>query len=259
MAYDADYLNETVKTDPQGTETKSLGDDSIREIKRVLQNMFPTVFLTPNDSYSGTLAQLSELATTQILPRNTIVMWAPTDQEEVNLPNGPVGWTICDGRARKDGGGGVAPDMTNRFILGAKSIVDVGAGHGDVNNTGVYKGNNELQAWVGGNFGTTLASYQTSNTTLKVEQLPRHGHFTTKDGGSSTDLGDGGAVYIAGNSTGVGNDNSYSLKGFASGTDVGQSSQEGGGGPHAHSFNLFTTGTYCNISAYYSALYIIKD
>ena len=44
MAYDAQWLYQTIKTDPQGSEAKSLGDDAIREIKVVLQNMFKGSF-----------------------------------------------------------------------------------------------------------------------------------------------------------------------------------------------------------------------
>jgi hypothetical protein len=263
MAYDANYLDGTDKNNPTGQEPKSLGDDAIREIKRVLQNMFPTVFLTPNDSYSGTLAQLSELAASQTFPRDTVVMWAPTATLETSLPDGPDGWTICDGRARKDGGGGIAPDMTNRFILGAKSRSDVSAEHGDANDTGVFKGNNELQVRTSGVPTNSLVSFRTGDTQLDAGDIPNHVHAMF--GASLENPGPIPGQSIVARGRQNGGDADYQVVEDSSSIlpSVGET---GPNNPlsntpssHNHSFVLNTQNTFCNISEYYTALYIIKD
>ena len=171
MAYDAQWLYQTVKTDPQGSEAKSLGDDAIREIKVVLQNMFKGSFDSgTTDQYTGTLSQLNDVVSNGAFPRNAIIAWAPEAQD--NPEDGPDGWTVCDGRNRKDGLGGAAPDLRARFIVGSK-VADDGSTTVPIPgfpgarplysppNVGVYGGQQELNMWLDFPASTTIVELGT--------------------------------------------------------------------------------------------------
>ena len=180
MAYDAQWLYQTIKTDPQGSEAKSLGDDAIREIKVVLQNMFKGSFDSgTTDQYTGTLSQLNDIVSNGAFPRNSIIAWAPEAQESPE--DGPDGWTVCDGRNRKDGLGGSAPDLRARFIVGSKvnddpsTTVPIPGFPGsrplyEPPNVGIYGGQQEYNMY-----------YSTSNQ--NIVQLPTTTEFVQSNTG----------------------------------------------------------------------------
>ena len=250
MAFDATSIDGLDQSVPAGTDSKSFGDDNLREIKKVLQTSFPNN--PPGDVYEGTLSQLTDLAAGQTLPRDMIIMWAGNQTTE---PNGPAGWTICDGRVRKEGGGN-APDLTNVFIHGAQP---------DTSNTfftphvGDIGGNNEIDIR---DIGTgNLHKYTTVGHSLLVTELPVHHHamFGESIDGSPPDITDGNTTaYEWDESTGG---QQYTMKTIAGSATRGRTSDRGSNVSHTHQFSIDGSSTFtgANIPRFYALLFLIKD
>lgn len=102
----ATTINQLVSTNPQGTDTKSQGDDHLRLIKGTLLNTFPNITGPVTVSHG----ELNALAGGRNLTfPGMIVMWAGS--------TAPPGWKICDGVGTLSNGFPV-PDLRNRFVLG---------------------------------------------------------------------------------------------------------------------------------------------
>ena len=250
MAYNAKSIAELVETLPSPTESKSLGDDAIREIKNVLKKSFP--FSPVDDKYEGTLAQLTGLAAGQVLPRDMIVMWAGTQLTEAD---GPVGWTICDGRARKTGGGN-APDLRGLFVMGAQA--DNGA-ELFIPKEGDLGGNHEIDIRdiATGN----LHSYTTDGTALTAQNLPSHEHGLFVDGNTTGNSALTETSRVSAKADNVGDSKGYYLQPSTNSTDRGKSSSTGSNTAHTHKFKIDGSSSFtgANIPAYYALIYLIKD
>jgi microcystin-dependent protein len=246
MAYDADSIFELVDTVPLGTESKSFGDDAIREIKKVLKTSFPNSPI--DDVYTGTLAELSALANGQTLPRDAVIMYANNELD------GPEGWTICDGRPRKSGGGN-APDLRGIFVIGAKAFNDPQL---FTPLLGDSRGNHETV--IRDLTTTSLVEFTTKGHLLTEQQLPAHSHELFKGTGSSEGNAQAGEAVAQLGITG-GYDNYAMQKTSELVGYVGESSTVGGNQSHTHDFEIDTTGklTGSNIPLSYALLYIIKD
>jgi len=228
--YDGQWIAQLNPADPQGTEKKSLGDNAIREIKLALKNAFPNSPI--GDQYQGTLSQLSDLVANTSLPRDLIVAWKPSGA----IGEGPVGWTVCDGRPRKTGGGN-APNLTNRFI----------AGWG-LAQPGQEGGNAEI---VIKNANGTLKTFTTSSTALSRSQLPDLSNSIYINVSNSTSSDNHvGTSYVAG-----GSNSSFTRRENPIETD-GLNGQG-----HSHTFTIDTTGsnTGPNVPPYYAVVFLIKD
>jgi hypothetical protein len=257
MAYDGDYLADIDPSDPPGNEAKSFGDDAIREIKRVLTQMFPGSFAaTVPDSYGGTLQQLSEAVLGGTFPRNSLIMWYPDPAQEDAFPEGPGGWTICDGRVRKDGSGNT-PDLRSSFILGAKSRAVGGSGlDGEVGQQG---GNREIQAKV----NNQLVNYTTQGTTLTRANLPAHTHNMFTD---STGQGNPSATDTVSYRKSDSSSFDYQMtigEGAVNRGETDDNDAELKSTAHTHKFTLNSAATGqitdANMPPFYCALYILKD
>lgn len=251
---DRNYIGDIDVSDPPGTEDINLGDNWMRSIARALKNAFPNS--TGNDAYTGTLSQLNGLVAGESIPRDTIVMWVG---DQVANPDGPPGWTVCDGRARKDGLGGTAPNLRSRFIIGAKTNATVDP---LTHNVGVTGGNANIDIRTSTG---ALVDFETEEVILTDEHLAAHTHplFTTE-----TTSGDGGALgvgdLVAYFGDNVGSNRAYKMQASVSATaTVGKTGAAGGGAAlgHSHTFQIDGTGTdaEANLPPYYAALYIIKD
>jgi microcystin-dependent protein len=241
-----------IVTDPPGGQSKSLGDDSIREIKRAIANAFPNSPV--NDAYTGTLAELNDLVGGNVLPRNTVVMW----NREAGDPVAPTGWTVCDGSLRDGGTGDPAPDLRGRFIMGAKAG-DAGGTFPAVGDTG---GSSEVDIR---NPDNTLVKFTTDGTAISKAQTPPHDHklftaSTKSQGVPSTPPAGSSAVAWKNDSGGGG--------GYANVADTaipasGKTSDGTGlnGDPHTHTFSIDGSQTFtgANNPLWYGLIYIIKD
>ncbi len=241
MAYNGNWINELDDTQPPGTETKSFGDDALREIKRSLSNTFPGA--ATGEAYTGSINDLN----TAILPggtfpRDTVIMWYGLEA------NVPAGWDICDGRARTSGGGNT-PDLRNKFVLGAKSDTDVSGGQAQTPLFGNTGGTHETN--IRSNFGAGAAvTFTASNVALTVAQLPN----------ISANL------QLALDASGQSDNHSQTAtvaRGRDSSPNVWTTTpvriQGAAGNAHNHTLTIQTTNTDSNKPAYMGLLFLIKD
>lgn len=238
MAYDGNWISQLVPTNPAGVETRSLGDDSIREIKRALKNSFPNVI--EDDSYNGTLADLQR-AVDNIIPSGLVAPWYGS---WVTYPNGPDGWTIADGREFRTNPGVYTPDLSGRFILGAAQD---GTSLGYPLYRDIIGGNSEIDIRLISS--GALKTFVTDSTKLTAAQsgLPSHSHSVEDVVKLSAGGYDGGG--------GAASPYTTTVETTATG---GTSAAQG----HTHTFKIagdISNLTFANFPYYYTMVYIIKD
>jgi hypothetical protein len=256
MAYNGNWINQLVPSAPEGTETKSLGDDSIRELKRAITNSFPNA--VEAEAQQSTFGEV-DAAVAAMTPRGVVVAWAGA-QTGANV-EGPPGWTIADGRPYRTGGG-TTPDLSGKFILGARSEnvptvfwppLNGGAG----GNTEI-----DIKVFSSGQYKT----YATSGVTLTPQQvppMPAHSHKVVANASGTGTLTGSNQIN---RTDGGDNDQSYELRGGSTAATLGETSEEGGSGnaanAHNHTLQIkadYNNLTYANLPPYYALLYIIKD
>lgn len=236
MAYDGNYINQLNIDNPAGTEAKNLGDNAIREIKRALVTSFPN--LVADEAFTGTLGDLNT-AVAGACPRGLVAPWAG---DFTTYPDGPDGWTICDGRARKTGGG-TAPDLRGKFIAAATVSATIIWPPVEEQTGGSLE--TEVRVLAGG----ALKSFTTAGTTLTAAQsgLPAHTHTV-----STHDHNSGGAGIATGSG---GGQTAVSLSTSSTGGSAASQS-------HSHTFTIAKGAegeTYSNLPPFYALVYIIKD
>lgn len=144
------------------------------------------------------------------MPAGTIVMWSGS------IASIPDGWALCDGT-------GGAPDLTDRFVVGAGDAYSVGATGGVVSHTLTV---DEMPAHDhGGGGNTSTGGEHTHSLSVKYSG---NGSLSVEDA-SEVGLGRNGLVGAAGNHS-----HSYAVE------------SEGGGQPHE------------NRPPYYALAFIIK-
>lgn len=242
--YNAKYIPDMEKANPTPNDPKKEGDDAIREIKDVLQTTFPN-FQT-GETFDGTTDDLNSLVSAN-LPRDSIVMWVG---DQVALPDGPAGWTICDGRPRKSGGGS-APNMAGRFITAAQPDTGTDLFVPYAKETG---GNAET---VIKDINSDLVELNTQGHALTAQELPPHSHlmYHNDDG---TDGGVSASTNVA--AQGASGGRSYEMTVSEGNPNVGKSGTGNfSNSGHSHKFTIETSGTGSNVPQFYAAVYIIKD
>lgn len=247
---DRNYISDIQVADPPGTEDINLGDNAIRSIARALKNAFPNS--SGNDAYTGQLSDLDSIIAGTGMPKDSIIAW---HGDQVTSPDGPVGWTICDGRARP--GGGNAPNILGRFIIGAQPDTGTGPFYAFAGGIG---GNNEIDIRQSG----VLVKFTTDGHVLTSDEIGGHSHamFTTNTTNGDAALGTTDLVAYFGDN--VGSNRAYKMqKGNAAQATLGRTGSSGTGSSsaHTHSFSIDGSSTFsgANIPAYFAALYIIKD
>lgn len=131
---------------PLGTDPVATADDHIRLIKQVLKTAFGT---TTVDSLNA-----------RSVPSGLIAMWSGAANAI------PTGWSLCDGTNN-------APDLRDRFIIGAGLGYTVGAKGGNIAPTTSTNGahNHSVNAAGSHTHTGTVAAH-----ILTVDEIPRHQH-----------------------------------------------------------------------------------
>lgn len=253
---DKNWFADLDVSDPPGTEDIALGDNLLRAIARMLKNHFPNV--PASDVYTGTLAQLNSIASGEAIPRDTIVAWYG---DEGTSPDGPDGWTICDGRPRKDGGGGNAPDLRRQFLIGGQVTGGTELFVGNIGDTG---GDSEID--IRDPFTGNLIKFETDDHVLTADEIASHTHpmFTTETtNGDAGTPGVGDKIAVFGDN--VGSNRAYKMQpsNFSNAT-VGQTGAPTGSGAalgHSHKFSIDGSNTFtgANLPPFNTVLWIIKD
>jgi hypothetical protein len=107
----ANYINQLIETNPNGTDIKGQGDDHIRMIKKAIKQTFPNISgpVTVNQN------QLNLLTSTDLFVKpGMVMMWSG------DVSNIPSGWLLCNGVGTLSNGYPV-PQMLDRFIVAAGS------------------------------------------------------------------------------------------------------------------------------------------
>lgn len=143
------YISDLVAANPDGTDTRSQGDDHIRLIKQVLKNTLPNL----NGAMTATDEQLNKVAAdgTLCFP-GMITMWSGT------VATIPAGWKLCNGSGTISNGSPV-PNLVSRFIIGSGTT---SGGTYDIGDTG---GSSNI-----------AVSGTTQGTALTINQIPSHDH-----------------------------------------------------------------------------------
>ena len=258
MAYDAEWIDQLDITTPSGSESRTLGDNAIREIKKVLKDTFPAA--VASDPLTVPFSTLNLLAT-QGFPRDSLLLWAG---DTVALPNGPDPevWTICDGRARFTGG--FAPNLVNKFILGAK-VPGTASPPAISFAIGQIGGSTEINIT---QFGTsTSVPFGTDSTTLTAAQIPGHRHFVANHveaNSPSILLSPTNSVTYKDITRVSAGDANYDLRSSDGGGEAthGLTSSTGSGQGHAHFFSIRTNPavtTWANVPPFFAAVWLIKE
>lgn len=135
----ATYINQLVRTNPNGADPKGQGDDHLRMIKGALLNTFPGI----TGPVTATQAEINALAGGQaIVKPGMIVLWSGT------IATIPPGWYLCNGTNG-------TPNLGDRFVVGAGGSYTPGS--------------------TGGNY-IHVHTITVQGTGLTVEQIPPHSH-----------------------------------------------------------------------------------
>lgn len=135
----ATYINQLVRTNPNGADPKGQGDDHLRMIKGALLNTFPNI----NGPVTVHQDELNALAYgTALLKTGMILLWSGT------IATIPTGWALCNGTNG-------TPNLGDRFVVGAGGTYAIGSFGGS-------QGHDHIVTVQG--------------TGLTVDQMPPHNH-----------------------------------------------------------------------------------
>lgn len=135
----ATYINQLVRTNPNGADPKGQGDDHLRMIKGALLNTFPNITGPVNVTQDELNVLIGGQST---FKAGMIIMWGGT------IATIPAGWALCNGTNN-------TPNLTDRFVVGA--------------------GNNYTFGSAGGS-NTHSHSITVDGVGLTVAQMPPHNH-----------------------------------------------------------------------------------
>lgn len=236
----ATFLTQLVPSNPPAGDPVANAADHLRLIKSVLQASLPninaTVTATPKNLNSDTV------------PVGGIIIWSGATNAV------PTSWGLCDGStyAKTDGSGNLtAPDLRDRFIVGAGSTYAVGATGGAVSNTPTITvdGHSLTQAELP-NYALAATSTATSTATTTVNVTDNNVHAGT----FTTGLNPGSGTATAGGDQTL-KSNMFSANTSVS-TTVNTTVSSGGSGtahPHDASSSVVPT-----LPPYYALAFIIK-
>ncbi|MCO1335193.1 phage tail protein [Microbulbifer sp. OS29] len=153
---DANYISELDSNNPAQGDPAGSGDDHLRILKKAIKNTFPNLS-GPIDLNHEEINELPDSITQgiseaidalSIIPIGAIVMWSGDTV--------PENWVLCDG---ENG----APDLRDRFIVGAGSDYNVGSYGGAKTKYTSETGGHDHSGKTGG-------------TAITVDQMPSHNH-----------------------------------------------------------------------------------
>lgn len=188
------YINEFNEAWPDGLDSKSQGDDHIRNIKGALKRTFPRI-TGPTQVTQADLNKLTVPGST-IVP-GMIMIW-PYELAAI-----PAGWKVCNGAGAISTGRPV-PNLIDRFLVGAGNQFGVGA--------------------IGGN-GVIQPAVTVQGHALTEAQMPAHNHPINYMNTPTTEYRPGiGAAELQ---SGYGN-------GILTNVNYDRVQYKGGNQPHAH-------------------------
>jgi len=221
----ATYIHQLDAAQPAATDQLADADNHLRMIKATLKATFPNI--------TGPVT-LNQGALARNVPIGLIALWSGT------IATIPAGWVLCSGgtHARTDGGGNItAPNLQDRFVVGAGSAYNP-------YNAGGSLGGTFTSSWNGEHAHSAYTDAQgyhshggvTHAHVLTLGQMPYHAH-------SYTDIyGDmGGTVQTGGGGTRL-NYNSRSADTTYAGGNEAHAHGISADGSHAHNVGIYNAG-----------------
>lgn len=202
----ASYISDLNAANPAAADGIADGDNHLRLLKQVLKTTFPNI----SGSVTPTHIELKGF-----VPIGGIILWSGT------VATIPAGWMLCNGgtTARSDGAGNItAPDLREKFVIGAKSDVGADLNPGETGGSltpavavTVPSHTHGFTSDWGGNHNHGGV---TGSTVLTIDQIPAHTHTGgqqgTTGGGNNVFTG-GGATTLQTGSTGGGLGHNHTL------------------------------------------------
>lgn len=244
----ATYIHQLDATNPAGSDPVADTDNHLRIIKQAIKNTFPFV--------TGPVA-LSQYGLNGGVPIGGIILWSGS------FATIPTGWILCAGQtvSRSDGGGNiVAPNLMDKFIVGAGAAYAVAATGGAITQTGTTdnKGSHSHPGAGADAAGAHSHGGVTLDHVLTVAELPRHDHPIYYS--NSTTLGTGGFGFLRGAKSGA----SSQFSDY-NGSSVGHNHGILADGYHAHTLTIPLDGGHDHAVSvadgrppYYALAYIMK-
>jgi hypothetical protein len=213
----ANYINQLDSDLPTSTDYRHEGDNHIRLIKKAIKQTLK----------SGNKQYDLDLLTARVIPVGAIIMWSGA------IADIPAGWKLCNGGnfIRSDTGEvQQAPNLQNRFVVGAGDSYAPGESGGDNFSTGA----------------TTSAGAHTHTISGTATSAGAHNHGGSTGAPSATNtLTEGDAVFGATSA----HTHTISTSGAHQHSLVGSAASAGA---HTHNITL-------NVRpAYYALAYLIK-
>jgi len=161
----ATYIHQLDPANPAATDQLADADNHLRMIKAALKATFPNI--------SGPVTT-SEIGLRAVVPSGAIMLWSGA------INSIPAGWVLCNGQTvpRADGTGNIAaPDLRNRFIIGAGGAYNVGATGGSQGGTftSSFAAGHQHTAWTD-QVGQHSHGGATHPHVLTIGQMPHHAH-----------------------------------------------------------------------------------
>lgn len=172
----AAYINSLNTANPPAGDPAAQSADHIRLLKGTLKSTFPNVV----GPVTATDVQLS----LSLVPTGGIILWSGAAAAV------PTGYALCNGStySRSDGSGSiVAPDLRDRFVLGAGGSYAVsatgGATSGTTSAAGAHTPSGSLSTVAGHNHTGSTGTYA-----LTANDIPAHTHNTVVTSNATGDL-----------------------------------------------------------------------
>lgn len=175
----ATYINGLVSSNPPAGDPVTQADDHLRLIKATILATFPNL--------TGAVSVVQEKLNNSS-PTGLIAMWYGSTASV------PTGWGLCDGStyAKMDASGNiVAPDLRNRFVIGAGStyaVADAGGSLAAIVSSSTSAG---TPAGTLDSQGAHTHSAATGSTVLDSTMIPAHTHTVTQKMVSGNTFGGG--------------------------------------------------------------------
>lgn len=230
----ASFIHQLDAANPAGPDRLAQGDDHIRLIKAALKATFPNL----TGAVTLTQAQINGLIGT-VVPVGLIAPFYGSVA--------PAGWAICNGQtvSLSDGTGTITtPDLRGRVVQGLPSTdpaTPVGALSGQTNRTVTSTAAGEHSHLISVNTGGAHSHEGTvGNTTLTVEQMPRHQHGS----GVSEDASQINTISAYGSKASPPTTKSPESGSGAAGSFTPLTEEVGGSQPHTHTLGITSSGAH---------------
>jgi hypothetical protein len=242
------YISDLVATNPAATDGVDKADDHLRLIKSLIKATFPNI--------TGAVTVTQDRINNGCVPQGVIALWSGS------IASIPTGWALCDGTtgiAKESPGVGTftAPDMRNKFIVGAGDTYAVDAAGGSLTSDSQGAHTHTAATGAGGDHshGGTTGSH-----VLTTTEMPAHTHnsgtFKIVASKDFSGAGNYDVLLDSGEASSTGTDTGYTTGSAGSGS--GHTHTITTSGTHTHTISSDGAHTHSTTPPYLAKAYIIR-